>query len=251
MYVLKFKKNNSKHFQTVIDFAKELNAEVIGDSVIINIPEHLLLDSYDMIRTIFGFIQNWKGTAATYKGKSVHPYQFILSTYRIRECSEISSMDKTNCNSGNSEFGWSCKKINNIIHKIGGTSRYKDNNKYWYNFGHFKGKKWVIDKDKLYDKLFMQVNSEGIDLCPIFDSEKLKLVIADLPEFIVPDDISFRIHYEEKSTNGNSVLIPTNIRHINKIKIPYKKSYDKEETREGRNIISLHGFKRLQEHYRE
>ena len=42
-----------------------------------------IINAYAQIRTLFFYIQNWKGTTATYNAKEVHPYQFILNANRI------------------------------------------------------------------------------------------------------------------------------------------------------------------------
>ncbi|MEI6865570.1 hypothetical protein [Flavicella sp.] len=214
MYCLTFKKNRSKHFQQAFDFAKELNCDVDGDLITIRIPEELLINAYAMIRTLFGIIQKWKGTTATYNGNKVNPYQFILQAHQIGECSSEFAINKNNCLTGDSS-AWSCNKINNIFYREGGSGKYKTNGKYWYNYGYFEGKKWIIDKDRLHEKLLKYVESKGINLCPVFELKNLHHAVANLPNFIVPDDISYRIHFEEKYIKGQKILIPNNIRHVN------------------------------------
>ncbi|WP_139959168.1 hypothetical protein [Flavicella sediminum] len=181
--------------------------------ITINIPEESIINAYAMIRTLFGFIQNWKGTKATFRGKEVHPYQFILHAHQTGECASITNYDKKNCLTNRSSVGWSCKKLDNIYYDLTGNGNYKTNGKYWYNYGYFKGKKWIIDKQQLAIKLMNQVSLKGLDLCPHFDQNNLRHAIENLPEFIIPDDITFKIFYEEKYIKGEKIMVPNNIRH--------------------------------------
>ena len=209
MYTLIFKKKNTKRFEEALTFAKELGAEFDGGTVVLNIEENRIIPAYSMIRYIFGYVQNWKGTSATFNGKKAHPYQFILHMHRIGECYDKSNIDKSNC--GNQ---WSCKKIDLISWRIGGDGIYTNNKKFWYNFGAFKGDKWVINKSAIRKELVSYVQEKGIDLCPFYSEQNVVKAVSKLPDYIIPDDITFRIHFEDSLINHEVIQERINIRHL-------------------------------------
>lgn len=211
MYILTFDKNHSKYFKEALSFAKELGGVFNGKTVIIKIKEHNLFIAYSTFRTLFGIVQNWKSTQATFRGEKVHPYQFILNMHRLGIC----QFDK-DC--GNS---WGCKKLNNISYQENGWGKYESNNRFWYNYGYFKGETWVIDKAKIREKLLNKSDRMGLDICPLYDEMKIIHSIENLPDAIKPDDITFKYHFVERYVNGHKVLIKNNIRHITKYNKPF------------------------------
>ena len=214
MYSLTFKKNKSKYFPAALAFAKELHCEFTGDDIIINVAEEQLLESYGIIRQLFALIQNWKSTGATYKGAKVHPYQFIFHTHQIALCQSRSLQNAKNCLTLYSNPAWSCRKLDVIKYEIGGLGNYKQNNKFWYNFGYFQGDKWIINKEVILEKLLSYASKKGIDICGLFDVNKIRFAVDNLPDSITPNGIDFEIHYIEQYLQGVKVQIPDNIRHI-------------------------------------
>lgn len=220
MYVLKFNKNKSKHFQYALKFALELGAEFNGVSVVLEIENEKLLNSYYTIKTLFGYIQKWKSTKAFYNGEEVHPYRFIYYTYLISQCADKSEVNVSNCLVNNKTVQWGCNKITNIQHNL--DSKYNSNQKYWYQFGYFKQNKWILKKDLIKNNLLAHVKIKGLNICPYWNEELLIKQVLKLPDFIIPDNITFEIIYSEENINGLIVQIPDNIKHINNIR--HKKS---------------------------
>jgi hypothetical protein len=155
------------------------------------------------------------GWKAIYNGKNVHPYRFILSMHFIKECALESKRDIENCWLNVECQGWGCKKIANISYQELGDGNYESNNRYWYNFGRFNSKnEWVIDKTLLLSNLLQFVKENGLYLCPHFSEKKVKDSVDKLQSKIIPDDISYRIHYTEIFDKGKMINFPENIRHI-------------------------------------
>lgn len=214
MYQLSFKKNNSKYFSDALAFAKELNCELVGDRIVISISDNELFGAYDTIRQIFSYIQHWKSTEATYNGNAVHPYSFIFYMHQVFNCEKQSEIDLKNCLTAYSENAWSCHRIDNIKYRIGGFGNYEKNGKFWYNYGHFKNNLWIIDKHTIFKKLLTYGAKKGLHNCIFYDENKIRLSVANLPNFIEIDDFNFKIHYVEKWVRGQKVLVPNNIRHV-------------------------------------
>jgi hypothetical protein len=204
MYLLEFRRNNSKYFPEALQFAKELGGTLEGNVVRIAISD--VLNAYSHIRTLFAIIQNWKGTLATYNGVPVHPYQFLLSANYVKTCKEEREIDN-DCGPA-----WSCRKVDNLVYNITGAP-FKTK-KYWYNFGSYRGYKWLIDKQAIYKSLRSYASSKALDACPFFSEEKLKLSVKHLPDYLVPDNQTFKIVYKEKYIDGQIIKVPDNIEHL-------------------------------------
>jgi hypothetical protein len=214
MYTLQFSKNKSKDFNSALKFALELGGSYDGKNVKTTIDHDQLLIAYKMMRTLFGLVQKWKSTKAFYKGKEVHPYQFIFYMHRISECADLSEINKNNCLLIDGTLAWSCKKVDIINYQESGSGVYSDNKRYWYNFGSFKKSKWIIDKQLIKKKLLDFSYLKGLDICPFFDENSLINQVDNLPSFIYPDNVTFKIHFSEQYIDGIKVQIPNNIRHI-------------------------------------
>ena len=206
MYILTFKENRSKNFPKALALAKEFNADFRNGVVTLEIED--ILNAYLQIRTLFGYIQNWKGTTATYNGRDVHPYQFLLHAHWIGDCSDARQLDK-NCGDG-----WECMKIDNLRYHIPET--YYKSHKFWYQFGKWKGYKWIVDKKQIYAVLMEYAESKGITACPFFDETKLQRIVYNLPSYLVPDNVSFEIIYKEMYVEGQLMRVPFSIRHLDR-----------------------------------
>lgn len=207
MYKLEFRANKSRYFLEAYNFALELGGALENGVVKIEIKD--VLSAYAQVRTLFGIIQNWKGTLASYNGSPVHPYQFLLDAHRTRQCSEAREFDK-DCGGG-----WSCLRIDNLVYNIDGRAFKK--NKYWYNFGAYKGYRWEINKAAIYKTLLSYAKKKALDSCPFFDEVKLEAAVRNLPDFLIPDNLTFKIVYKEQYIQGQLLEVPDNIVHLERV----------------------------------
>lgn len=173
--------------------AMEFNATYRHGIVTIEIEN--ILTAYAEIRTLFAFIQNWKSVSATYNGKPVHPYQFILNAHWIGDCYDARGIDK-NCGTG-----WECMKIDNLRYHIPGV--YYKSHKFWYQHGKWDGYKWIVDKKKILSLLMEYAETKGITACPFFDETKLQRIVHNLPAYLVADNVTFEMVFKENILTGN------------------------------------------------
>ena len=215
MYILTFKRSRSKYFEKGLTLAESLGGAWDGQQMTIKIPDAFLLKAYEPLIPLFQIIQNWSSTAATYNGRKVHPFRFILSMHFLDECAMKSNEDPENCLLYDDCPGWSCKKLDNIFFLELGNGKYTKNDRYWYNFGSFNSEnEWVIDKDAILEKLIQFAEETGLTNCPYFDKEKVEESVANLPSKIIPDNVNYRIHYTILYSKGEELDFPENIRHI-------------------------------------
>lgn len=201
MYTLRFTKSLSKNYHKAVEMAQEFGAVVDGDNVILQIPDHELLYAYERIAPLFGLIQKWKGTCADYNGEKVDPYRFIFYTwYSTRNCAELKNKDcdPRYCWKDRDHEGWGCKKLNPMHRHIFGSGEYKRSNQFWYNFGEFDKKmNWVINKNLIFQKLMEYAEQGHLKLCPHFDTERVKMIVFELPDKIVLDGVNFKPFKED------------------------------------------------------
>jgi hypothetical protein len=215
MYILTFKRSRSKYFEKGLDLALRLGGAWDGQQMTLQIPDDQLLDAYELLLPLFSIIQNWTSTSASFHKWKVHPYRFILSMHFLKECAMNSDQDHKNCWLSSDCPGWTCKKLANIFYQELGNGKYKRNDKYWYNFGSFKNKnEWVIDKSELFSNLMQFALGNGLFICPHFKRERVMDSVYNLPAKIIPDNISYRVHFTDLFYKGENIKFPENIRHI-------------------------------------
>lgn len=215
MYILTFKTSRSKYFQEGLDMATRLGGTWDRETMVLKIPESRLLRAYDRLLPLFQIVGRWSSLSATFRGQEVEPYRFILMMHFIKECAGKRSFDRDHCWLYSQEEGWGCKRLSNVQYQVLGNGEYSRKERFWYNFGRFNEKnEWVIDKETLYQRLYRHAEVTGLALCPFFEMKKLRKVLAELPDRIVPDDKLFRVHYEEEFYKGERVEVPVNIRHM-------------------------------------
>lgn len=214
MFILSFDKSKSKYFEEALKFSESLNCDFDGTTVTIKIPENELPTAYLTMRQLFGIIQGWKSTKATFRNQPVHPYQTILFFFKLFQCESISNFNKKNCLNSCGEIGWGCRKIDYVKFNVSGIGEYNQTLRFWYNFGFFRGSKWVIDKVSLFENIVAYIASKGIDICTNFEQNNLLFSIKSLPDYIIPDDRHYKILYQTKTIKGMEIQIPLNIRHI-------------------------------------
>lgn len=204
MYILQFRKSKSKHFPEALKLAQEFGASYDGTIVTLEISD--LLNAYKHIRTLFGIIQNWKSTKATYNGKPVQSYQFILQAHWIGDCYDEALLGRS-CGAG-----WECLKLDKIKYEL--PVQYFKSHRYWYQFGEWKGKKWIINKQDIFNNLIIYATNKGISLCPFFDETKLQFIVGNLPDFLIADGITFETVFSDKYLNGEILQVPVGIKHL-------------------------------------
>lgn len=215
MYILTFKRSRSKFWEKGLALAEKLGGTWDGESMVLKIPESRLLRAYNRLLPLFEIVGRWSSLRATFRGREVEPYRFILMMHFIKECAGRRSHDRDHCWLYPEEKGWGCKRLSNVQYHLLGDGNYSRNERFWYNFGRFDEKnEWVIDKETLYQRLYGHAEITGLALCPFFEVKKLRKALDGLPARIVPDGKSFRVHYEEEFYKGERVGVPVNIRHI-------------------------------------
>ncbi len=204
--------SKSQKFEYAVSLIKELGGEFDGVRAYLDIPDDKVIYVYEKLLDLLMIVGNWKTTVVESKGKTYNGHRFLFQTgYVIRNCYERC---KSENNCGKNSQGWGCVMIGGPSYYLSGKGNYKSGYRYWYNFGKFIGDKWVIDKEALLDKLKACIENSFVDYCPLFDFKWLVNRIYNLPDYIIPDDIKFRIFSKESYINGQKIMCPVNIRHI-------------------------------------
>lgn len=218
MYTLTFQRSKSKHFQKALNHVHNMGGSWDGEIARLEIPEEKLLEAYEEMGFLFGYVQNWKSLRATFMGKEVQPYRFIFLVWRnVSTCREErkGSKDPRHCWSGVDSKGWGCKQLQRIQRYAHGTAHYKTSNRYWYNFGDFVDKDtWQVYKPWILQKLQSEIDEKAIYLCPFFKMKAVERAVASLPDFIKPDGVTYVNYSTHEYIDGVKRALPVNIRHV-------------------------------------
>jgi len=218
MYILTFQRSSSKHFQKALNHVITMGGSWDGEVARLEIPESDLMDAYEDIYFLFGYIQKWKSTRATFNGKSVPPYRFIfLVWHTVGQCREghDHSADPRYCWQSVDSKGWGCKHLQRIFRYSTGTPKYKTSNRYWYNFGEFVDHNtWKINKDLIHQKIEKEINDKVLHICPFFDLKQIDDAVDSLPDFVKVDNMQYYHYCTTEYVDGKKKQVPVNIRHI-------------------------------------
>jgi hypothetical protein len=82
---------------------------------------------------------------------------------------------------------WGCKRLMSIRKEINSSDKLTSQ-KHWYRYGHFEGGHWLIDKGAILSALKKEAESNFLEACPVFDFEKIKKAVDELPDEIELND---------------------------------------------------------------
>jgi hypothetical protein len=196
MFTLSFGHSASKNYQKAIDIAHDIGGKMDNGNMVITIPDYELLRAYEYVWPLLQIIQNWKTVAGDYNGKKVNPFKFLYPLWRtVGECGaqKNNTWDTRHCWQDNDHRGWGCKHLNSFSAYNYGSGAYQCSNRFWYNFGEFnkRGDEWMINKRLLNEKLDIEAKSKCLALCPFFDMQTVKKIIAELPDGVYVDGVSY------------------------------------------------------------
>jgi len=142
-----------------------------------------VLEKYDLLQKLMNVITGWKSTGISYNNKKVDPHTFFWNTKEIVRCYQgynQSEQKAVYCSEGGSDC-WGCRLLSGIVHKHT-EAPYKNQEKYWYQFGEFADKTtWVLNKEQLSMALAEIVEKKSIEFCPAFQLVFYRKLVAELP----------------------------------------------------------------------
>jgi hypothetical protein len=197
---------------------------------VLEIPEHEIPVAYDSLLELLAIIEKWKSVSAKFRGKKVNLFKFLFQQYnQVAGCGseKTKSMDEKYCITKYDIPTWGCRQIESLLLYNTGDGNYERSGIYWYNYGFFDDSgMWIIDKERIYARITSEIERKALDVCPYFNIAFIEQVVfRDLPDYIIPDNYSYRLHYQKVYENGNEVFKAVNIRHINDIRnAPVNKS---------------------------
>ena len=242
MIKIQFGKSTSQNYSKALRLTKRFNdfQLIENGSTInsINLENEELITKFRILEELHQIIRGWTTTKMLFDEREIHPWRFFNQMGHIVECSLSyeNSLDKEkHCNINNTQEGWGCKFINETIKHLNYGGYYSYNENYWYKFGLFKDEQtWLIDKNKIKERIDKEVLEKGISCCPYLNTIKLEKSINDLPSEIDLTSEFWEIIYKEDFFGTTIQKKPASIEHVSK---EYK------ESRQGLSLgISLSGI---------
>jgi len=222
MLQITLKKSKSKAYGFAFEMMLQLGAVPGSWGVVLNIAEHDISNSYNSLMQLIELIGKWKSVSATFRGERVNLFRFVFQQYNsIAACGseKTQSQDENFCTMQYDIPSWGCRLIQHTLLYNTGNGNYERSGIYWYNYGFFsEDGTWIIDKERIYARIVKEVESKALDICPYFSVAAIeKVVFRDLPDYIIPDNYSYRLHYEKIYEGGREYIRAVNIRHINNV----------------------------------
>ena len=190
--------NKAKKFQNFTPISKDYNF----NKIIINQDE--LLEKNKQLENLILLINSWK-TSEFFINKDEINYDALRRLILIINCNKKyleSVIPESNCTIYNRETYWSCKFLNELIFD---PENYYHQKKGWWEFGKFFSKSvWKIDKEKLIFLLKREADLKHLNLCKVFDFNKVKnIIINEIPAEIDIDKSKNWTYKYETSNSGN------------------------------------------------
>lgn len=204
-----FYKSSSKYYDSAC-----LRCESIGTFSQDKNVNTLTVDIADIKKStqqFFGIVdtvKNWSKTEFYIEDEqtTAQKIESLLSIINCENnCSNCIAIDE-HCYE---DMGWGCKFIDSIA--LRQKSYYSRYGKWsWYEIGHFKEDKWIVDKTRILDLLTNEISSKYLSTCSYFSVERVKNAVAVLPDIIEvtdKDECKWEYKYREAPLGLNQTEI--------------------------------------------
>lgn len=223
-----FYKSSSKYYDQVCLKCEKFEKFIYQDNCNIlklNIEE--IINNSNELHSIIEIIKNWTKTRFYIDEKNISLYQ-LQDFFSVIKCADNYNEDEY-CYA---EEGWGCKYISSIFLRKEKYNNYYYSGKSWFEYGYFNNEIWIVDKDKIKNKIYCEIEEKNLKVCKYFDINKIDKSIDLLPDKIeIKDDENCKWEYKYRES-------PIGLEQTEIIGIKPKK----KEENEFRNIFSVKGL---------
>ena len=207
-----FKNSASTYYDAALSYARKFECfEESGSKKelnIVEIPSEELQGKITYFNSLWETIKGWKGTEIYLNERIIDPKSLSLIN-NVTSCYvgyTKAVVQEKHCKLNGEKEGWSCKLLDSIDRYSNGDYYYSNQRNKWYEFGKLASNTiWEIDKEKTKELLSRECSLKHLELCPIYDKEKMFTIIENLPENIDTENSDYwEIKYEE-NIDGNIV----------------------------------------------
>lgn len=207
-----FKNSASTYYDAALSYARKFECfEESGSKKelnIVEIPSEELQGKITYFNSLWETIKGWKGTEIYLNERIIDPKSLSLIN-NVTSCYvgyTKAVVQEKHCKLNGEKEGWSCKLLDSIDRYSNGDYYYYNQRNKWYEFGKLASNTiWEIDKEKIKELLSRECSLKHLELCPIYDQEKMFTIIENLPENIDTENSDYwEIKFEE-NIDGNIV----------------------------------------------
>lgn len=203
---IQFGKSTSQNYHTAVNRLKEYNNHTLikyGSTYnSITIEGKEISKYYRRLENLWYLVGGWKSTSIFLNENPINFYDLnkFINVIDCNENYETAVIQEEYCFDYDDKEGWGCKflqEINRYLPK-GYFYRY-GRDKYWYKYGKVKSDSiWEIDKQKLDETLKKESKEKNLNFCSVFDFEKVKSIISELPDEInIKESEDWEFEYRE------------------------------------------------------
>ncbi len=194
IFTMRFGKSASENYAKAIKLAREFNTfKEVTDShpyneIVVSTDE--LISKTDALNSLIRLVLHWRSTNFLYNEQFIS-LPDVFTIQRILECRrkrKQAVIQKTYCYLDNEKEGWGCKLLTTINRYADGFYCYKEEQK-WFEFGKFIADNvWEIDKKEIEAALEREIKIKKVELCDVFEIDRIKSILRDLPDRIDLDE---------------------------------------------------------------
>lgn len=181
---IRFGKSSSQQYKSAVKIAQQFShCYMAGKDHIITITPETIQHDIEFIDKLWNIIKGWKNSKILVSGtpKKVTVFECL----RCYSAYENAVIQELHCKRTKEYPGWSCKQLLALERHAMLSSYPWDNRLWWFQVGYFKSDQiWIIDKTKIEEILRREIDLKCLWLCPIFDWNRVKIHIENLPDSI-------------------------------------------------------------------
>lgn len=199
-----FRKSSSRYYSSAIKRAnkfnnfQEANSAKEFNRLTVESEELRVLQS--TFNELIDIVRSWKGTEIQINGKAISGLTLnkILNVASCHTEYTEAVIQENHCKNHDDTDNWGCKHLNTISRFLNDNSYYH-REKGWFTFGNFKSKSiWHIAQEKIIEVLEREAELKYLHFCPIFDFNKVRMCVDDLPDSIdLNESDAWEIRYQE------------------------------------------------------
>lgn len=183
-----FGTSKSKNYKKAMELARSFSNFTEGEPNTIVINQEKFVEDYKKIYNLLSYIDKWSATRIYFNGEeltSLRQFQNRLSGLSCYADYDKAVIQEIYCWENKDMPGWGCKNLQAIQRHYCPMVRLYRGEMYWFEIGHFiTDNIWRIDKKEIIRLLKREAELKYLNLCPIFDFDKVVAAVNELPDEI-------------------------------------------------------------------
>lgn len=208
---ISFGPSKSHNFRRAVKLAREFSVFTEGERCNLDLQPEEIFKRWEPFNQLFHMVRGWASFILIVDDEMLSKSDYSDFFYGLQDiylCQKQKTLSEQPdfCQ----QFDWGCSQVKSMrLHPLG-----YDGGHFWYHYGHFKGRTWIVHKKEIESVLRAEIKRKHLDACPFFDFKRIQSEIDMLPDEIdLRENKFFEVVHRMKFVGGNIMEVPDSIRH--------------------------------------